>query len=237
MNKRKGRPIKYFDEDTKIEIRRYQNRMNQRRHRTIKKIKSEIETAEKSKIWNIQYRDNIVKYFNQFDFDFFFTGTVKSSEIDKLELNNTNLEIKKINESLNADIPYKVKKKIGLNGLATYTKKYIDNLFTNNIIIRCFYVIEEGENHNYHVHMLMKSQNNIIDFIENTERRWILGKSSTVPFLGEQDKLNLLNYCAKELEPSSKQEKDRLKIDNWYFEGEFWNKNTLPTIQTVGQIN
>ena len=75
-----------------------------------------------------------------------------------------------------------------------------------------------------HVHILLKSNTNIVDVKQILGNRWLLGFSKTTRIKTEEDKIKILNYITKELKPSSKRISDINKIDSWLFIGN-WEIN------------
>jgi hypothetical protein len=221
MNNKRGRPEKYPDEIIRTETRKKQNRINQQHHRALKKLKYDIEAINKQKKWNTEYQNSIIHFFNKFKYDFFFTGTIDPTLIQNITLLKENQSIKEMNEYIGANLSFNYKKELGLNGLISYTRKYIEYIFKCHGLIRCFGVIEKGKNGKYHVHLLMKAKNNVIEFEKFTENHWLVGKSLTIPIDTKQGQEKLLRYCVKELLPSSDNVIDKLKVDNWFFEGDF----------------
>lgn len=221
MNK-VGRPVKYTDEYERNETRRIQNRENQRRCRKRKKLLNELQsfsTTQNNR--NKEYRINLVDFFKQFDFNYFFTGTIDMNYVEKEKFNERNNEIKQLNLTLQTNLSYETERKIGIKSLREYTEKYIKHLSDLKLIERCFVVFEGGKNKKYHIHILFGSNPNLIDFDRTTENRWLFGNSITIPILTQYDKENLLSYSVKELNPSSTKMDDLNKIDNWFFTGDY----------------
>ena len=240
MNK-VGRPVKYTDENERIETRRTQNRENQRRCRKRKKLFDELLSFSITpNNRNKEYRTNLVDFFKQFDFNYFFTGTIDLNYVEKEKLNERNQEIKQLNQTLETNLDYQTERKIGIKSLRKYTDRYIQYLSDLKLIERCFVVFEVGKNRKYHIHILFGSNPNIIDFDKTSENRWIIGNSITIPILTQKDKENLLGYCVKELNPSSNKVNDLNKIDNWFIYGDFEvdrNKNHKQPISQHIPIN
>jgi len=221
MNK-VGRPEKYKDENERNEVRRTQNRENQRRCRKRKKLFDELRSFSITpNNRNKEYRTNLVEFFKQFDFNFFFTGTIDLNYFEKEKLNERNQEIKYLNQTLETELSYHDEKKVGIKSLRKYTERYIQHLSDLKLIERCFVVFEVGKNGKYHIHILFGSNPNIIDFDKTSENRWLVGNSITIPIPTQDDKENLLSYCVKELNPSSNKIDDLNKIDNWFISGNF----------------
>ncbi|MGE0020827.1 MAG: hypothetical protein AB7S72_14235 [Draconibacterium sp.] len=222
-----GRPLKYLDENTRIEVRRKQNRENQRNCRKRKKLIEEINfSLTDPTIRIIQYKNEIVKYFNSFDYDYFFTGTIDLKYNEKEHLKQINKEIKDLNQLLETNMSFEVERKIGIKSLRKYTDKYIQFLTEKNLLERCFVVFELGKNHKYHVHIMFKSNKNYRNFVNFTENRWLVGTSITIPIKNYLDKTNLVNYCVKELNCCSNKITDLNRVDNWFISGNFDKKIT-----------
>jgi hypothetical protein len=75
-----------------------------------------------------------------------------------------------------------------------------------------------------HVHILLKSNTNLVDVKQILGNKWLLGFSKTTRIKTEEDKIKILNYITKELKPSSKRISDINKIDSWLFLGN-WEIN------------
>lgn len=218
-----GRPVKYKDDAIRREIRKKQNRENQQRCRRRKKLKDELAnyTANKNHFENNYLRD-LIKYVNEYDFDYFFTGTIDPSNIQIEELGKKNDEIVELNIELDALIPCFSGKKMGINSIKCYTNKYIQFLNEKSLFERCFTVFESGKNGQYHVHILFKSSPQIINFIKSSQNFWLIGNSVT-QILEPVDQLKVISYACKELRASSKKQIDLNKIDSWFLEGNFNN--------------
>jgi hypothetical protein len=237
MNK-VGRPVKYTDENERIEIRRIQNKENQRRCRKKKKLFDELSSfSSNQNNRNTEYKTNLVNYFKQFDFDYFFTGTIDLNYQERQKLEEENQEIKLLNQTLETNLSFQTERRIGIKSLRKYTEKYIQYLSDKQLIERCFVVFEVGKNGKYHIHIMFCSNPNIIDFDKTSENRWLIGNSITISIPTQNDKEKLLDYCVKELNPSSNKVDDLNKIDNWFISGDFNTKNkqvrtTLSSITT-----
>lgn len=217
-----GRPEKYKDENERKEVRRTQNRDNQRRSRKKKKLLDELSSFSTSPNYrNTEYKTNLVNYFKQFDFDYFLTGTIDLNYQERRRLEEENQEIKLLNQTLETNLSFQTERRIGIQSLRKYTEKYIQFLSDRQLIERCFVVFEKGKNRKYHIHILFCSNPNVIDFDKISENRWLVGKSITIPISTNDNKENLLGYCVKELNPSSNKVDDLNKIDNWFISGDF----------------
>ncbi len=227
--KRVGRPNLYTDEYIQHETRKTQNRNNQRRHRRKEKLFKELDIIRTTnKDFDTQYRNNLVNFNKQFQWDYFFTGTIDPNYFEKELLKEINNDIQEQNQKLETDFSYQIEKKIGIKSLRRYTEKYINFLTGINLIERSFVFFELGKNNKYHVHILFKSDDRKINFINTTETSWLVGTSITLPIETENDKETILKYCVKELKPSSSKITDMNKVDNWFLSGDFSkNKNHI----------
>lgn len=236
MNK-VGRPIKYTDHFTRLEIRRKQNRNNQRRCRGRKKLFRELKIFPKSKEQvDKEYQDSIIKFQNQFDYDYFFTGTIDLNRIEKEQLKRHNEQVQKNNQEFEIELGLKIDKRIGINSMRRYTEKYLQHLYNRNLFDYCFVVFELGKNRKYHTHILFKSNSSKINFDLSSENSWLIGNSLTVPITTQKDKENILSYSVKELKPSSSKITDMNKVDNWFIWGDF-SVNKTKFKNPVGQQN
>lgn len=95
-----GRPVKYIDDNVRIETRRIQNRENQRRCRKRKKILEELNSFSTTINRNKEYRHNLVNFFKQFNFNYFFTGTIDLNYLEKEKLKKRNKEIQNQSQTL-----------------------------------------------------------------------------------------------------------------------------------------
>lgn len=224
MNKKRGRPAIYPNEEVRLASRRKQNRINQQRHRANAKVLSDITSISKTNNWNDQYSDNIIEFFNKYDFDFFFTGTFDPTNCERFIIKQQNKEIRNLNEYLGTDLSLKTKKTKGLKSFIHYLKRYIQLLINTGTIVRCFGVVEVSKNNNYHAHVLMKVKDDAIDINKYMENTWLIGISLAEPIKNEQEQYSRLRYCRKELLPMSNNEIDKIKVDNWFFEGDFENR-------------
>lgn len=217
MNKR-GRPKKYEDEETRIEERRRQNRESQRRYRLFHKIKNYEEFVKISPFeWDKRYIKGIVDHFGRFNYNHFFTGTIDLNYVDKQNKDEF-YDHRNKNDQISQPKLSTIERRIGINSVKNYSTKYVQYLFDTKQIDRCFCVIEEGKNRNYHVHILMNVSEVSIETENVINNHWLMGTSWTVPV---DDKIKLFNYVCKELKPSSNLNRDLNKVDNWFFRGDF----------------
>lgn len=210
---RLGRPPKYKDEETRKKVRREQNRRNQRKCRLRKKLKKEIEPFVSDPIeMDMKYKEEMVKHFNNFDFNYFFTGTIGTNSYERKELKNYKCD--NLNYLLESSLMNQIVKKTTIKSLRNYTEKYLESLSSKGLITRWFVVFEMGNDNKYHVHIMLGTNNTDYEFMDYSENHWLLGRSLTIPINTEEDKLKTLNYCVKEFKPSSYSIKDLNKIDN-----------------------
>lgn len=220
MNK-VGRPVKHTDKNEYQEIRKEQYKVSKRKCRKKKKLMEEIELMTSSQ-FNKKYQTDLMNYINQYDFDYFFTGTIDLTKMEKKELWNTNQQIDLDNQEFEIETGYVIERKVGIWSLRRYTEKYINFLNQLNLLKRSFVVFEIGKNNNYHVHILFQSNPNKINLEKITENLWLMGNSITLP-INETDtnRTKLIGYCLKELKPTSSKISDMNKVDNWFISGDF----------------
>lgn len=216
-----GRPIIYQTTNERLVVRKKQNRINQRRCRLRKQRMKEIQSStQTNKKRNDDYINNILNFFGQYQYNYFFTGTYDPSIEERNERILRNKEINKNNNTFGLDIPFEIENKIGINSLRRYTEKYLQFLFNLNILNRSFVVFELGKNKKYHVHIMMNSKPDIVNFENITENSWLLGSSITEPIINTPD---IWNYILKEFNTTSNQRTSVNIIDNWFFYGDYSN--------------
>ena len=175
-----GRPKKYKTDEERKEVRRNQNRLNQiecRRRKRIKLLEQKFSgiisnqkhsNKESNKIYKVKannfnndYRETLTNYFNRYDYDTLFTGTLKpnkreENKIKKLK-NDNNYQIQRHEKVFDINIS----QKMGVNSFINYTNTYINYLSKINLFERCFYIFEVGKNNQIHVHILFKKHKEI----------------------------------------------------------------------------
>ena len=213
-----GRPKKYVSEDQKKEVRRHQNKVNQQRCRRLKKLHKELELLSENDL-NKSYRSKLVDYINQYDFDYFFTGTYKKGERDRISA--LNQEIKQFNLDNDTDFSYISQRKIGINSLRNYAEKYLTHLCNKGLIQRCFIVYEQDLAKNFHVHILFKSAKDAYDFKRLSTNNWLLGFSKCKFLKSHRSKEIRVNYMVKELNCYSMNKNNLQKIDSWNCHGDY----------------
>lgn len=227
MNK-VGRPTKYTNDIERTEVRRKQNMENQRRCRMRKRINKEVDIVLKTnKELNNEYRTNIINFNNQFEYDYFFTGTVDLNQVERNELNKMNKEVSELNQEYYTEYRNLTDKKVGIKSFRKYTERYIHFLSERQLIERCFVVFEVGTNGKYHTHIMFKSNSEKINFDVLSENRWLLGNSLTIKIDSNKDQRNLLQYCTKEMKPTSKKITDLNRVDNWFIWGDYIQNKEL----------
>ena len=233
---RVGRPIKHEDREQYQELRKQQNRNNQRRCRGRKKLLEDIDLMNPSQ-FNKKYQTDLLNYINQYQFDYFFTGTIDPSKMEKQELWENNQQTDRENQELETETGYVVERKVGIRTLRKYTEKYLQFLSELNLFERSFVVFEIGKNNNYHVHIMFQSNPQKINFEITTENTWLMGNSITLPISNTQtDKTKLIGYCLKELKPSTTIISDINKVDNWFLSGDY-SKEQLHSIPLKEEVS
>lgn len=216
----KGRPRKYLTNDEKSYCRRLQNRINQRRFKEKKKLQKKLIDISK-KDFNLEYQTEIFNFFNRFNYDFYFTGTFNTNKVDKDYLKKTN-ELLKLGHEFDQWLSQPTNEEYSsIHSVKGYVDRYINFLFSKNVVNRCFYVVEKGKKNNYHVHILFKSQPDIINFDNYSEESWLIGKSMCLPVIDQENQENILKYILKELKPTSSLKSDQFLVDYWSFREEF----------------
>ena len=239
-----GRPQKYKTEDARKEAIRNYNRINQiacRKRKRIKKLEQEISefvtnqnhsNKENNKIYpvknnkfNCDYREALMNYFDKFESDTLFTGTLKPSEEKEIELKDVKDYINYQTQRHEKVFDSNISKKMGVNLFIKKTKEYIDKLSEKKLFERCFGVFELGKNNQIHVHILFKKTEHIRSFNTLLKNHWKIGISHTTN-KKKTEKDTKVGYCLKELKASSSKKRDMLMIDSWFFEGNFDRVNS-----------
>ena len=223
-----GRPHKYGDQKTRTDIRKTQNRVNQRRCRMRKKLVLELTSfSKRSDNFNIQYKKDLVQFHQGFEYDYFFTGTIDQNKLERELLRKETQKITEFVQEYEKELVYKTDKRIGIKSLRRYTERYLQFLSNKNLFENCFVVFELGKNNKYHTHILFKSNPTKSNFDITSENSWLLGSCITVPVFTQEDRINLLHYCVKEMKPTSTKITDLNKVDNWFMWGDYKNKCKL----------
>jgi hypothetical protein len=233
--RRVGRPLKYRDETTKTEIRKIQNRENQRKCRMRKKLKDELRLLSKSPLdFNDQYKNDLITFHKRYEYDYFFTGTVDMDKEERKVMGVENQQITKFNQEYETEFGYKTDKKIGIKSLRRYTERFLQHLSEKNLFEHCFVVFEMNKNYKYHIHILFKSNPEKINFNITTKKSWLLGQQNiTEPVF---DKEGVLKYMVKELKPTSTKITDQNKVDNWFIWGDFKKESEVVNDKKLFQI-
>jgi len=161
------------------------NKYNQRiRDKNRRNISNSLTKEEREK----EYIENLITFFNTYEFDIHFTGTFNPK--------NT--------------------KKISLQSLKSYTENFIQLLINDNIIEYGLIFLDTGENDNNHTHIVIKSNENTKNIHRLIKSKWMLGNNVNVKdILTEEHKLNTIKYCVKKMENTYN--RNRIKLDSWTF--------------------
>ena len=221
INIKRGRPFIYQDDTTRKEKRKEQNRINQQKCRLRKKLHKDILHPKNTLSFNETYRKGIIEFHNQFDYDYFFTGTINPNHYEKEQLKQQNKEVDILNNEYNLTTGQVHEKRIGLQSLRSYTERYLQFLSEKNLFERCFVVFEKGKYNKLHTHILFKSNPDKINFELTTENSWLLGTQTITIHIPEQDKIKTLEYMTKEMKPMSSSVSDQKLIDSWFIRGDY----------------
>jgi hypothetical protein len=217
-----GRPPLYLYEDDRINTRREQNRTNQRNFRLKKKLHKEVKKLSKPINFNKKYQDDIVHSFKDYGFNTLFTGTIKLNHLEQDELVVMNKEVDKINQELQIELNHFKERRTTIQSLKDYTERYIQFLYSRNVIDRSLVFFEIGDNLNIHTHIILNSKTNYQDLKLILESGWLIGVSKTSrPIRNQEEKEKVIRYVVKELKPTSSKLNEQKKIDNWFFIGEY----------------
>jgi len=177
------------DEKNKKQNRRtLQNRINKSNQRIRDKNKKNIPNSLTREQREKEYIENLITFFNTYEFDIHFTGTFNP----------------------------KNSKKISQQSLKSYTDKFIQFLINENIIEYGLVFLDKGENDNNHTHVVMKSNENIKNIHRLIKSKWMLGDNVNVKdIVTEEHKLNTIKYCVKKMENTCN--RNRIKLDSWTF--------------------
>jgi hypothetical protein len=147
--------------------RTLQNLINKQNQRIRDKNKKDIPTSLSKEERDEKYINNLITYFNTFEFDIHFTGTFEP----------------------------KHSKKISLQSLKSYTDKFIQLLIDEDIIEYGLIFLDTGENENNHTHIVIKSNPNIKNIHSILKSKWLLGTNVESKFFKtENHKLNTIKY-------------------------------------------
>ena len=190
MRGRKPKCLSTQEKEQKQERRRTQNRINKRNQRLRDKIKGNIPTSLSKEQKDEEYINNLITYFNTYEFDIHFTGTFEPKHT----------------------------KKISLQSLKSYTDKFTQLLIDENIIEYGLIFLDTGETDNNHTHIVIKSNQNIKNINSLLKSKWLLGSNVKVKDLEtEVHKLNTIKYGFNKMGNSKKNKGQEIKMDLWNF--------------------
>ena len=217
-----GRPPLYLYEEDRINIRREQNRTNQRKCRLKKKLHKELKNIPQPINYNKKYQEDIVQSFMNYGFNTLFTGTINLNHLEHEELDLMNKEVDKMNQELQIELNHFTGRRTTIQSLKDYTERYIQFLYSRNVIDRSLVFFEIGDNLNIHTHIILNSKTNYQDLKLILESGWLIGVSKTSrPIRNQEEKEKVIRYGVKELKPTSSKLNEQKKIDNWFFIGEY----------------
>jgi len=217
-----GRPPLYLYEEDRINIRREQNRTNQRKCRLKKKLHKELKNITQPINYNKKYQEDIVQSFMNYGFNTLFTGTINLNHLEHEELDLMNKEVDKMNQELQIELNHFTGRRTTIQSLKDYTERYIQFLYSRNVIDRSLVFFEIGDNLNIHTHIILNSKTNYQDLKLILESGWLIGVSKTSkPIKNNEEKEKVIRYGVKELKPTSSKLNEQKKIDNWFFIGEY----------------
>ena len=217
-----GRPPLYLYEEDRIIIRREQNRTNQRKCRLKKKLHKELKNITQPINYNKKYQEDIVQSFMNYGFNTLFTGTINLNHLEHEELDLMNKEVDKMNQELQIELNHFTGRRTTIQSLKDYTERYIQFLYSRNVIDRSLVFFEIGDNLNIHTHIILNSKINYQDLKLILESGWLIGVSKTSrPIRNQEEKEKVIRYGVKELKPTSSKLNEQKKIDNWFFIGEY----------------
>ena len=220
--KKVGRPPLYLYEDDRINTRREQNRNNQRNCRLKKKLHKQVRDITQPINFNKKYQEDIVNSFKNYGFNTLFTGTINLNHLEQDELEVMNKEVDKMNQELQIELNHFKERRTTIQSLKDYTERYIQFLYSRNVIDRSLVFFEIGDNQNIHTHIILNSKTNYQDLKLILESSWLIGVSNTSePISNNEEKEKVIRYGVKELKPTSSKSNEQKKIDNWFFIGEY----------------
>jgi hypothetical protein len=220
--KKVGRPPLYLYEDDRINTRREQNRNNQRNCRLKKKLHKQVRDITQPINFNKKYQEDIVNSFKNYGFNTLFTGTINLNHLEQDELEVMNKEVDKMNQELQIELNHFKERRTTIQTLKDYTERYIQFLYSRNVIDRSLVFFEIGDNQNIHTHIILNSKTNYQDLKLILESGWLIGVSKTSePISNNEEKEKVIRYGVKELKPTSSKSNEQKKIDNWFFIGEY----------------
>lgn len=190
MRGRKLKPLSTTEKEQQQERRRIQNRINKRNQRLRDKIKKEIPSSLTKEQRDKEYINNLITYFNTYNFNIHLTGTFEP----------------------------KHSKKISLQSLKSYTDKFIQLLINEKIIEYGLVFLDTGENENNHTHIVLKSNQNIKNIHSLLKSKWLLGTNVNVKvFQTEEHKFNTIKYGFEKMGNSKKNKNQEMKMGLWNY--------------------
>lgn len=217
-----GRPPLYLYEEDRINRTRERNKINQRNCRLKKKLHKEVKNITLPINFNKKYQEDIVHSFMNYGFNTLFTGTINLNHLEQDELDVMNKEVDVINQELQIELTHFTERKTTIQSLKDYTERYIQFLYSRNVIDRSLVFFEIGDNLNIHTHIILNSKTNYHDLKLILESGWLIGVSNTSrPIRNQEEKERVIRYGVKELKPTSSKLNEQKKIDNWFFIGEY----------------
>jgi hypothetical protein len=217
-----GRPPLYLNEEDRINTRREKNKNSQRKCRLKKKLHKQVKNITLPINFNKKYQEDIVHSFMNYGFNTLFTGTINLNHLEQDELEVMNKEVDKINQELQIELTHFTERRTTIQSLKDYTERYIQFLYSRNVIDRSLVFFEIGDNLNIHTHIILNSRTNYQDLKLILESGWLIGVSKTSrPIRNNEEKEKVIRYGVKELKPKSSKSNEQKKIDNWFFIGEY----------------
>jgi hypothetical protein len=213
-----GRPPLYLNEEDRINTRREKNKNSQRKCRLKKKLHKQVKNITLPINFNKKYQEDIVHSFMNYGFNTLFTGTINLNHLEQDELEVMNKEVDKINQELQIELTHFTERRTTIQSLKDYTERYIQFLYSRNVIDRSLVFFEIGDNLNIHTHIILNSKTNYQDLKLILESGWLIGVSNTSrPIKNQEEKERVIRYGVKELKPTSSKSNEQKKIDNWFF--------------------
>lgn len=205
-----------------------------KRNRELNKIKKENTLTNFQS--NLLYKKSIIKEFNQYDFNNFFTGTSNPNYQIKKQLEKENKELKDIENEFKIELGLKYYKPLGLAGLTKKTNNYINHLLQLNIIDRALFFFETNYSNEWHTHIFLNVTNDLIVDLNNyLEGKWFDAISLNVPIKTKESQTKILGYCLKQIDIYSNKKTSKDKVLNWNFTGNY-NKNNMETLTQQTKI-
>jgi hypothetical protein len=190
MRGRKKLKLSENEKDKRKSRRTLQNRINKRNQRIRIKMKENISPTLSKKEQDEKYINNLINYFNTFEFDIHFSGTFDP----------------------------KHSKKISLQSLKTYTDKFIQLLIEEDIIEYGLIFMDNGENENNHTHIVIKSNPNVKNIHSLLKSKWLLGSNvEVIDFETEDHKFNTIKYGFNKMRNYKKNKGQQIKMELWNF--------------------